>query len=38
MIHRCINNAGKMRTGILLWALGVPIPLLVIYFLFRGCS
>ncbi len=28
---------GKVRTGVLLWALGVPIPLLLIFFLFRGC-
>ncbi len=30
-------RAGKLRTGVLLWALGVPIPLLILFFLFRGC-
>lgn len=28
---------GKIRTGILLWALGVPIPLILLFFLIRGC-
>ncbi len=32
----------KAQTGkigyILLWLLGVPIPLLVLFFLFRGCN
>jgi len=30
-------RSGKVRTGILLWALGVPIPLLLLFFLIRGC-
>lgn len=28
---------GKMRPGILLWALGVPIPIILVIFLIRGC-
>ena len=30
-------RAGKMRPAVLLWALGVPIPLILIFFLIRGC-
>lgn len=30
-------RAGKVRMGVLLWALGVPIPFLLVYFLIRGC-
>ena len=28
---------GKIRTGVLLWALGVPIPILLLLWLFKGC-
>jgi hypothetical protein len=31
-------EAGKVRMGILLWALGVPIPLILLFMLFRGCA
>lgn len=30
-------RAGKMRPKILLWALGVPIPIIIVIFLIRGC-
>ena len=30
-------RAGKMRPAILLWALGIPIPLILLFFLLRGC-
>jgi hypothetical protein len=30
-------RSGKVRVGILLWALGVPIPLILLFFLIRGC-
>ena len=30
-------RAGKARTGILLWLLGVPIPIIILIFLVRGC-
>jgi len=32
------KQAGKMRPGILMWALGVPIPLIILILIFtRGC-
>jgi len=33
--HR--HDAGKVRPMVLLWALGVPIPLLIVIFVIRGC-
>ena len=30
-------RAGKARTGILLWLLGVPIPLILLFLLIRSC-
>ena len=32
------NEEGKARNWILLWALGIPIPVLVLLFLLRGCT
>lgn len=29
---------GKVRTAVLLWALGVPLPLVLIFLLIRGCT
>jgi len=34
---RSTIKSGKMHTGILLWALGIPLPLILLFFLFRGC-
>ncbi len=31
------SRPGKVRPMILLWALGVPIPIIVILLLMRGC-
>lgn len=31
------SRSGKVRPGILLWALGVPIPLILLVLLIRGC-
>ena len=31
------SRPGRIRPAILLWALGVPIPLIVLFFLIRGC-
>lgn len=31
------KQAGKLRTGILLWLLGVPAPFILLFFLLRGC-
>ena len=34
-----MRNSEKGKVGwILLWALGVPIPILVLLFLLRGCT
>lgn len=35
--RRVASRAGKVRPVILLWALGVPIPILVLILLIRGC-
>jgi len=32
------SRRGKVRPAILLWALGVPIPLVIIFLLLRSCS
>jgi hypothetical protein len=32
------DAAGKARTGILLWLLGVPLPLILLFFLIKGCA
>lgn len=29
---------GKVKPALLLWALGVPLPIVLIVLLFRGCS
>ncbi|MBC7771032.1 MAG: hypothetical protein H7210_00920 [Pyrinomonadaceae bacterium] len=31
------SRSGKMRPMILLWALGIPIPIILVIFLVRGC-
>ncbi len=28
---------GKVRMAVLLWALGIPIPLVLLFLLIRGC-
>jgi hypothetical protein len=35
--ERSNDESGKVRTGVLLWALGVPLPLILLFLLFRGC-
>lgn len=35
--RRAAHHAGKIRPAILLWALGVPIPLVLLFVLIRGC-
>lgn len=32
------ERSGKARTGILLWLLGIPLPLILIFYLLKGCS
>ena len=36
-VHSLRGQAGKLG-WILLWALGVPIPILLVLFLMRGCT
>jgi hypothetical protein len=31
-------KAGRVKPALLLWALGVPLPIVLIVLLFRGCS
>lgn len=31
------SRPGKARTAILLWLLGVPIPLIILFFLLKSC-
>jgi hypothetical protein len=36
--ERNARESGKMRPGILMWALGIPIPVIILILLFsRGC-
>lgn len=31
------NEEGKVRPAVLFWALGVPLPIIFLFFIFRGC-
>jgi hypothetical protein len=31
------EESGKLRSGILMWLLGIPIPIILLIFLFKGC-
>jgi hypothetical protein len=31
------RNAGKARTAILLWLLGIPIPIIILFFVLKSC-
>ncbi len=31
------GRVGKVKTGILLWALGIPIPFILLFLLIRSC-
>jgi hypothetical protein len=37
MDQRPNPESGKVKPAILLWALGVPIPIVILVLLFRGC-
>jgi len=38
MEHKPPSESGRVKPGILLWALGVPIPIVILILLFsRGC-
>jgi hypothetical protein len=32
------SNSGKVRPMLLLWALGIPIPIIFVIFLVKGCA
>lgn len=32
------SDSGKVRWAVLLWALGVPLPLVLLFLVFRGCA
>jgi|GEM_PF-3192185 len=36
--HAPAARRGKVRPAILLWALGVPIPLVLLFLLIRSCT
>jgi hypothetical protein len=38
MLSERIRRAGKVKPALLLWALGVPLPIVLIVLLFRGCG
>jgi hypothetical protein len=32
-----LNEKGALRGGLLLWLLGVPLPLILLFYFMRGC-
>lgn len=36
--HAANSRPGKARTAVLLWLLGVPIPIIILIMLIRGCA
>jgi hypothetical protein len=36
--RRASEISGKARYGILAWLIGVPLPLILLYYLFKGCA
>jgi hypothetical protein len=32
------RQSGKARTGILLWLIGIPLPLILLFYLVKGCA
>lgn len=37
MTNTTSKQSGRVRPAILLWALGVPLPIVLLVLLFRGC-
>lgn len=38
--YRAVRNhyqSGKMKTGLLLWLIGVPLPVILLIWLVKGC-
>ncbi|HYD01099.1 MAG TPA: hypothetical protein VEB22_07720 [Phycisphaerales bacterium] len=33
----CYSRPGKIGSALLLWLIGVPIPLILLFFLIKGC-
>jgi hypothetical protein len=38
MLETRDKESGRVKPAILLWALGVPLPIILIIFLIRGCA
>lgn len=38
MFTRLTRQAGKARTALLLWLLGVPLPVILIIWMIKGCA
>lgn len=36
-VPRLNTESGKMKSGILLWLLGVPLPIILLIWLLQGC-
>jgi hypothetical protein len=32
------SQKGSLKTGLGLWLIGIPLPLIMLFFLFRGCA
>lgn len=32
------SQQGSVKWGVLLWAIGIPLPIILVVMLFRGCS
>lgn len=37
LIRRPNTESGKVKTGIILWLLGVPLPIILLIWLLQGC-
>ncbi len=33
-----LREAGEVKWGVLLWAIGVPLPIVLLFVLLRGCA
>ncbi|HZW07892.1 MAG TPA: hypothetical protein VFF65_12285 [Phycisphaerales bacterium] len=33
----CYSRPGKVGTALLLWLIGIPLPLILLFFLIKGC-
>jgi hypothetical protein len=37
MLLKKTNQSGRVKPAVLLWALGIPLPIVLLILLFRGC-